>query len=105
MIYDIVEGTSDTLQFQLLESGSAVDLTNSVVTLLLEDRVGTTVASPGTISVVDSVTGRVQLTPTGTSVFVAANGPYYARWKITSLTGTISYVPSSIRDVWNIIGL
>lgn len=104
MIYDIVEGTTDPLQFQLLEAGSSVDLTDSTVSLLLEDNSGATV-SAGVITVSDAPTGRVTLAPASSSTFVASVGPYYARWKITSLAGTFSFVPSSIRDVWNIIGV
>lgn len=92
------------LQFQLIENGTAIPLTNITVTLLLEDRTGTPVASPGTVTIVDTVNGKVQFAPTSTTVFVATLGPYYARWKLTDSGGLISYVPSSIRDVWNIVG-
>lgn len=104
MKYDIVEGTSSNLQFQLLENGVAINLTGITVTLLLEDRVGTTVTSPGTVTTVDATTGKVQLAPTGTSVFVASSGPYYARWKLTDGSGKVAYVPTSNRDIWNITG-
>ena len=104
-IYNIVEGTTGTLQFQLLENGVAISLSGLTVSLLLEDRTGTAVSSPGTVTVIDSASGKVQLAPTGTSVFVAANGPYYARWKLVNGAGSISYVPSANRDIWNIVGL
>jgi len=102
--YDIVAGTTADLQFQLLESGSPINLLNVTVSLLLNDRTGATVTSPGTVAVEDEDEGEVTLTPTDANVFDAAKGPYQARWKLTAASGKISYVPSSNRDVWNIIG-
>lgn len=102
--YDIVDGTTAVIQFQLLEEGAAINLTGVTVSLLLSDRTGTTVTSPGTVVITDAATGKVQLTPTGTTTFVADNGPYYARWKLTDGGGKISYVPTALRDVWNIVG-
>lgn len=104
MTYDVVEGTSNVLQFQLLENGIPVSLGGFTITLLLEDRTGTALVSPGTVSVIDNTTGKVQFAPTSTSVFVASAGPYYARWKLTSGGGLVSYVPSSNRDVWVVVG-
>lgn len=103
--YDIVEGTTSDLQFQLLESGSAIDLTGITVTLLLSDRGGAAVSNPGTVSITDATNGKVKLVPTGTSVFNSANGPYYARWKLTDGLNKISYCPTgNLRDVWHITG-
>lgn len=100
----IVAGTTADLNFQLLDAGSPINLLGTTVTLLLSDRTGTTVASPGTVSVVDSTTGKVKLAPTDVNVFVSANGPYTARWKLTDGTGKISYVPTGPRDIWSIVG-
>lgn len=102
--YDIVEGLTATVDFQLLESGAAIDLTSLTVNLLLEDREGNVISSPGTILIPSPTTGHVQLVPTNASVFVAANGPYLARWQITDTLGRVSYCPTSVRDVWNIVG-
>lgn len=101
--YQIIAGTTAALRFQLLESGSPIDLTDVDVTLLLSDKTGSAVSSPGTVSVTDETEGRLQLAPTNAAVFVAANGPYTARWKLTDATGKISYVPTGPRDVWEII--
>jgi hypothetical protein len=101
--YTIIAGTTSPLRFQLLEAGSPIDLTDITVTLLLSDKTGTTV-NAGTVTVLDADTGKVQLAPTDTSVFVAANGPYSARWKLTDASSKISYVPTGPRDVWTIIG-
>lgn len=105
MNYDIVAGTTDVIQFQLIENGEAINLTSITVALLLEDWTGTAVSSPGTISVIDALNGKIQLAPTNSSVFVASAGPYYARWSLTASGGLVSYVPSSNRDIWNIVGL
>lgn len=104
-MYDIVEGTTNVLQFQLIENGTAIPLTNITVTLLLEDRTGTVVSSPGTVTITDATNGKVQFAPTNAAVFVATLGPYYARWKLTDGSNLIGYVPTSNRDLWNIIGL
>jgi len=104
-VYDIVEGTSNVLQFQLIENGTAIPLTNVTVTLLLEDRTGTPLVSPGTVAIIDATNGKVQFTPTSTATFVAANGPYYARWQLTDGSNLIGYVPASNRDIWAIAGL
>jgi hypothetical protein len=101
--YTVIAGTTSALQFQLLEAGAAINLTSITVTLLLSDKNGTTVSSPGTVSVTDATTGKVQLAPTDANVFVATNGPYTARWKLVDASSKISYVPSGPRDVWEII--
>lgn len=104
-VYEVVEGTTNVLQFQLIENGTAIPLTNVTVTLLLEDRTGTALVSPGVVTITDATNGKVQFAPTNSSVFVAANGPYYARWKLTDGSSLIGYVPTSTRDVWAIPGL
>jgi hypothetical protein len=105
MVYDIVEGTSDSLQFQLLENGSPIDLSLITVSLLLSDRLGNAVTTPGTVSIVDAANGKVQFTPTSLSTFAAVNGPCHARWKLTNnLSGAVGYVPTTTRDIWNIQG-
>lgn len=103
--YTIVAGTTTALSFQLLESGSPINLLGCTVALLLADRTGATVSSPGTVSITDSDEGKVQLLPTDANVFVAANSPYTARWRITDGSTRISYVPTGPRDVWEIIGV
>lgn len=102
--YQIIAGTTAPIRFQLLEAGAPIDLLNVTVALLLSDRTGTTVASPGTVTVIDEDEGKVQLTPTDASVFVTGSSPYTARWRLTDLSGKISYVPTGPRDVWEIIG-
>lgn len=102
--YTIVAGTTTAIRFQLLEAGSPINLLGCTVALLLSDRTGTTVASPGTITITDSDNGKVELAPTDANVFVSANSPYTARWKITDASTKISYVPTGPRDVWEIIG-
>lgn len=102
--YNIVEGTTSEITFQLLEDGSPINLSNITVELLLADRTGTAIANPGTVTVIDAANGKVQLTPAGASVFDSGSGPYHARWKLTAVSGKISYVPSGPRDIWMIQG-
>lgn len=104
-IYDIVESSTNNVVFQLLEAGAPIDLTGINVTLLLEDRTGATVPSPGVITVIDPVNGKVRLTPANTSVFIANKGPYAARWELRDSFNAISFVPTSNRDIWNVVGL
>lgn len=103
MTYTIVAGTTGDLKFQLLEAGSPINLLGCTVALILSDASGTAVTSPGTVSIIDSANGKVQLTPTDTTVFVAANGPYSARWQITDASSKIFYVPTGPRDIWEIV--
>lgn len=105
MTYDIVETTTHAIKFQLLEDLVPIDVTGCTVTLLLTDRSGTTVAAPGAVTVVDSTSGTVQFVPTDATIFVATASPYYARWKIVDGSGKISFVPTSNKDVWNIVGI
>lgn len=102
--YSIIQGTTASLLFQLLEAGSPIDLTGSTVTLLLADKTGTTVSSPGTVTVTDASNGEVSFAPTSISTFSAGDGPYTARWKVVDSGGKIYYVPSGPRDVWSVVG-
>jgi hypothetical protein len=102
--YTIVAGTTSDLRFQLLEAGAPINLLACTVTLLLSDRFGTTILSPGTVSITDSDEGKVQLAPTDATVFVASRSPYTARWKIVDAGAKISYVPTGHRDIWEIVG-
>lgn len=103
--YNIVAGTTAALRFQLLEAGAPIDLSGCTVTLVLSDKTGTTVATPGTVTITDATTGKIQLAPTDVNVFVAASGPYLARWKVVDAATKIYYVPTGSRDVWNIVGV
>jgi hypothetical protein len=104
MKYTIVAGTTSDIRFQLLEAGSPINLLACTVTLLLSDRLGNTIAAPGTVTITDSAEGKVQLAPASTTVFDATKSPYVARWKITDGSGKISYVPTGPRDIWEIVG-
>jgi hypothetical protein len=105
MTYTIISGTTALLRFQLLEAGSPIDLSGCTVTLLLSDKTGTAVTSPGTVTIEDATNGEVSLTPTNTAVFDSTLGPYMARWKIVDPSTKVYYVPSSAtRDIWNIVG-
>lgn len=98
----IAEGVTVPLRFQLLEDGVPIDLSGMTVTLLLADRLGNTVSTSGMVSVPTAASGLVDLTPSTTTLFVAANGPYYARWKLVDSSGGVSFVPSGLRETWYI---
>jgi hypothetical protein len=102
--YTLVAGTTSDLRFQLLEAGAPINLLGCTVTLLLADRFGNAIASPGTVTIIDEDEGKVQLTPASTSVFDATKSPYTARWKIVDGSTKISYVPTGHRDIWEIVG-
>jgi hypothetical protein len=99
----ITEGVTVPLRFQLLDDGSPIDLSGTTVTLLLEDRLGTAITTTNLISVPTPASGLVDLTPADTSLFVAANGPYYARFKLVDASGDISFVPRGLRERWTIV--
>lgn len=102
-IYNIVSGTTAPVRFQLLEAGNPINLAGCTVALLLSDRSGFTITSPGTVTITDTTNGKVQLAPSSVNVFNAQNSPYSARWQITDSNGLISYCPNGSRDTWNII--
>jgi hypothetical protein len=104
MNYMIVAGTTSDIRFQLLEAGSPINLLACTVALLLADKHGNAIASPGTVTITDTAEGKVQLAPTNGSVFDATKSPYTARWEITDGSGKKSYVPTGHRDIWEIVG-
>ena len=104
MKYTIVAGTTSDIRFQLLEAGAPINLLACTVVLLLSDRFGTTISSPGSVTITDTTEGKVQLAPTNGSVFDSTRSPYLARWEITDGSGKKSYVPSGPRDIWEIVG-
>jgi hypothetical protein len=105
MTYDFVEGTTDPLQFQLLENGVPIDLTGVTVVVLIEDRTGTS-QTLGSIVLVDALNGKIKFYPLSITSFVASLSPYYVRWQLNvDSTGAISYIPSTSRDVWNVVGV
>jgi len=99
----IAEGTTQVLKFQLLQSGAAINLNGLTVTLTLTDHMGNAINTTNAAAIVDAVNGVVSYTPPTSVIFVAANGPYYARWVLTDSQGGVSYAPSDARDVWNIV--
>lgn len=104
-IIEIIEGWTDPIEFQLTEGGQAIPLSGVTVTLLLRDRTGTTVPTTSMVTVVDEDDGTVLLTPSNANMFVAANGPYYARWKLTGAGIVVSYAPTGVRDIWYIVAV
>ena len=98
----IVEGVTTALEFQLLEAGSAINLTGITVALLLTDKDGVDVTTSGDVSTSDATNGKVTYTP-GASDLDSTKSPYKARWRLTDGSSAISYVPSGLRDVWTVV--
>lgn len=98
----IIEGTTTALEFQLLENGSAINLTGATVELILTDKDGTAVTTTSDITVTSATTGTVTYSPDAADLD-SSKSPYRARWKITDSGGTISYVPTGHRDEWSVI--
>lgn len=114
MFYDVVEGLTSPLVFQLQEHGAPIDLSNISILPIINDKDGITVtlASTFNYAITDAPNGKVSLTPIAVNSFLASRGPYYIRWKLTNLltqgadsVDDISYVPSSNRDIININGV
>ena len=103
MATEIVEGTTAPLTFQLLEAGEPLDLSGLTVTLSLKDRTGTIVSTAGMVTVTNAIDGEVTFTPANAGVLVAANGPYFARWTLTTSGGAVSYCPTELQDKWTIL--
>jgi len=100
---EIVEGTTAAQKFQLLEAGAPLDLSGLTVTLSLKDRTGTAVSTSNMVNVTDAVNGIVTFTPANSNTLSAASGPYYARWIVTTSGGAVSYCPTDLADIWNIL--
>jgi hypothetical protein len=99
--YVITEKQTAAIGFQLMEGGSPLNLTGATVAILMTDNTGTVIAT-GAVSVTDATNGKVAWTPATTADLVASKSPYQVRWKITDGSGKIKYVPSGLRDVWEI---
>lgn len=97
----LVAGSTSPKRFQLLQAGAPIDLSGLTVTLQLEDETGASVSS-FTLSIVNAVSGLVDVYPTTTSTLDASKSPYYARWKLVDSSGGIAYVPDDFRDIWTI---
>ena len=99
----LTAGVTTPQQFQLLEDGVPIDLSGQTVTLLLQDRLGTVVATTAMVTIISTSAGIVAFTPATAGFFTVANGPYLARFQLVNSTGGVSYVPNGLRDRWTVV--
>jgi hypothetical protein len=89
-LVDITEGWTSALDFQLLLNGAAFDATGMTLASVVRDREGKLV----TVSTAwgTQATSLARLSPVVTD-FVAAQGPYSLRFRVTDGAGKIAYFP------------
>lgn len=90
--FGIQEGVTADLNYQLLNDGSAYDLTGKTVTLQLKNQRGMTV-DPGTVSLVTANEGKIKLAPTD-GAFREADAPYHGRFKVTDGASKVDFWPN-----------
>ncbi len=97
--YDVVEGWTSQLTFQLLSCGEAFVIsatTDHIVTPFLINAKGAEIAtSSGDVTIITAACGEVGYTPTSTSVFLAADEPYTLRFRVEDSGGLFAYFPNS----------
>lgn len=78
-----VEGETQSRDYRLDSGTAADDLTGKTLTVVLTKRDGTPVASPGTVVAdPDQIANKGKCTYTpAASTFIAADGPYRARFR------------------------
>ena len=100
--FDVAEGWTGRLDFQLRSSGASVDLTGCTVALRLLDESGVVVVASSNsaqVSLVTTTCGIVGFAPCSTQLN-ADLGPYTARFKVWDGTGKIVFFPSGKADEW-----
>lgn len=90
---EFVEGWSGALDFELLNDGTAQNLTSTTVTGQARNRLNQTVDLTSDVTVTDSTGGQVRLTP-DTGDFAAEGSPYELRFKVVDSSAAIVFFPS-----------
>lgn len=102
-LYDVVEGWTGRLTFQLLADGAALDGTGLTVSALdLVDAHNHPVQTTGDFGWVTQSAGTVYYDPDA-SDFVAARGPYRLRYQVTDGGSKVVWFPNGKPDeirVW-----
>ena len=97
--YDVVEGWTSRLDFQLLSCGLSFVIqasTAHIVTPLLVNAKGEEIAtSSGDVTIVTAACGEVGYTPSTCGTFVAADEPYRLRFRVEDSNGLFAYFPNS----------
>ena len=91
--FEIVEGWTGDLDFQLNADGSPQNLTGMTVELILKKSDGEPIDTAGDVSVFDAVEGKVRYSPDPAELQSGAS-PLTVRWKVTDGVGKIVYWPS-----------
>lgn len=89
----IVEGWSAPLDFQLLNDGTAQDLSSMTLTGVAYNRVGLAVDLASDVTVLSATAGTVRLTP-DTGDFPRDGSPYDLRFKVVDNTTQSAFFPS-----------
>ncbi len=95
--YDVVEGWTKRLDFQLLSCSDPFALTTAdTVTPLLVNARGEEIAtSSGDVTIVDGSSGAVGYTPKTTEVLLALDEPYRMRFKVEDNLGEFAFFPNA----------
>ena len=97
--YDVVEGWTTRLDFQLLSCGVSFVIaasTDNIVTPLLVNARGEEIAtSSGDVTIITAACGEVGYTPKTSGIFVAADEPYRMRFKVEDSTSNFAYFPNA----------
>lgn len=103
-LFSIVEGTTKPLLFTLKTQGTtqssptAFDLTGYTgIQIVLKNYAGTFVKDTSAgVSVTGTTAGQVQWEPSSSSgdVFVASQGPYRVRWRVTDALSDVEFWPN-----------
>ena len=97
----LVEGWTGPIDDVLKSNGTPLDLTGLTVQLLLQKASGVAVDTTGDVVIVTPSAGVVRYTPDPTDL-LAAETPHTVRWKVTDLTGAVTYFPNAAGEVWTV---
>ena len=97
----LVEGHTGVIDEVLKSNGTAVNLTNMTVALMLQTAEGGLVDTAGDVMVVTPLEGIVRYTP-GPTDLLAVDTPHVARWKVTDVGGKVVFFPSEAGEVWEV---
>lgn len=107
MIYDVTEGQTRKLKFRLkyVDDDGIVqtfDTTGMTITLSLTNADGIPVDTAGDLMpLLPGSSGLVEYSPDAGD-FVAANGPYYQKFRVVDGTGLVDFFPRGEHDICRI---
>lgn len=101
MAISLVEGQTAPVDYQLLADGEAYNLGGCTVSLSAFLLGGTAKTFTGTVSTLDSATGKVRFLPDATDLLAAETG-MRIRFKVVRADTKVEYFPSGMAEVWYI---